>query len=226
MRPKRWQDAVFYFISLIYRLIRLCVYVWGITFIAVLGWTYLWPIYKPMPQGDVIICLGAGMTQDHGLGPGSIMRAETCGALYRAGAAPLVVFTGGHPLPTNPTVQNPSSAATMAQVSGIPPHDVILEHHAQSTLQNALFTRPYYENDQRIIIVTETFHLPRAGVSFAAFGARDIDLYPAGRIRQGGGITLLMRETLAIWFNLGRGMIYAAGGLLGVGDNIRVGWLH
>ena len=194
---------------------------WVITLIAVVGWTYLWPRGQDLPMGDVIICLGAGIDANGRLGPGSIGRATTCGMLFHQGAAPVVVFTGG-----SATDGAPSAAWAMAQVSGIPTHAVILEDRAQSTLQNALFTRPSYQNGQRVILVSEAFHLPRAWVSFRAFGARRITLYASTPVRDGGAARMLPRESIAIWFNAMRGAIYGATNFFGMPGDMRIELLH
>jgi len=203
---------------------------WGVagyllTLAAVFLWTFLWPLDRDPPQGDVIICLGAGSDSDGSLGQGSRDRAETCAALYHAGAAPQVLFTGG---PNTPGA--PSAAAGMATHSGVPEAAILLEESAQSTLQNALFSLDMLEGDARLILVTEAFHLPRSHASFRLMGARDLALYPAGAVAltEDGrpAYRKLLREVAAIWFNLARYSAWRLGGLIGVPEDARIDWLH
>ena len=86
------------------------------------------------------------------------------------------------------------------------------------------------ETEARLILVTEAFHLPRAWASFTVMGARDLALYPSERLRQsqrgGRAWGMLLRESLAIWFNAGRFTAWLIGGALGVDDTARAAWLR
>ena len=195
-------------------------WVWAITFGAVVTWTALWPTTQPIPRGDVIICLGAGVTANGTLGHGSVERAETCGALFEAGSAPLVLFTGG------PAAAGaPSAAERMAALSGVPAEASIIEPLAQSTLQNALFSLPLLPDDTHLILVSEGFHLPRAQASFWAFGASNTTPYASSPLREDGH-GMLFRESLAIWFNLARYGLWRAAALLPIPEDTRTNLLH
>lgn len=202
--------------------LRVCAGLWLCTYAAVLVWTYAWPVDRTAPMGDVIVCLSGGGDVPRSTPDGVRSRAETCGLLYRAGAAPRVLFTGGTLSP-----DLPSSAAVMARASGVPEAAVILEPRARSTLQNAVFALQLVPEDARLIVVTEAFHLPRAWVSFRAMGARDVALYASARaVADPDGPVLerhpALRESLAIWFNAARLAAFAVGGALGVPRDLRV----
>lgn len=210
------------------RVIRAALLLWAATLAAVCLWTFLWPLERPAPRGDAIVCLGAGVDTAGRPGPGSRMRAETCADLARAGAAPVLVFTGG---PARAGA--PSAAAAMADVAraaGTGTAALRLEDRAASTLQNALFTRALLPGSDRLIVVTEAFHLPRAWASFRAMGGGDVALYPAGRLRDtaagGPAMRVLLRESLAIWFNAGRLAVWHGAGLLGISEARRVALLR
>jgi uncharacterized SAM-binding protein YcdF (DUF218 family) len=200
----------------------------GATVLAVFIWTFFWPLERPMPQGDAIICLGAGVDGAGRIDAASLARAQACAGLARAEAAPIVIFTGG---PSRPGA--PSAAAGMAdaaQSTGLGQALIILEQSAQSTLQNALYSLALLPDDARLILVTEAFHLPRAWASFRVMGAGDLALYPSERLRraEGGGFALgmLTRESVALWFNAARFAAWRLGGVIGVDDSARADWLR
>ena len=193
----------------------------AISHIALMPVSHTEPVNPPDPV-DAIICLGAGMASDTSPEAGrySRGRAETCAALYREGRARRIIFTGyGH--------EFGSAAQGMADVAvaaGVPASAVIVEPHARSTIQNAAYSLPHLSPDaERIILVSDGFHLPRAWVIFRALGAPEIDLratdLPLGQARRWIG-----REGVAIWFNLWRAGLYWGGGLLGIDPDRRIGW--
>jgi len=206
-------------------LLRLAFVIWLTTFAAVTAWTYLWPLSPPLPEGDVIVCLSGGGDIPSATPEGMQSRAELCAALHDAGAAPVVLFTGGAI-----RADLPSSAETMAAATSLPPSVTLLERHAESTLQNALFSIEQIDPTARLIVVTEAYHLPRAWLSFRLMGAQDVTLRASTRVVRSdtGSFWLrnpILRESLAIWFNLGRYMAYRIGGLAGVDPATRSGWL-
>ena len=210
------------------RLIRAALLLWAAGLFAILLWTLLWPLDRPLPEGDAIICLGAGVDSAGRIDQASTKRPEACAELARAGAAPIVVFTGGPLRPGLPT--SADGMAEIAQRAGLGGALVLLEAASYSTLQNALFSLDLIETEARLILVTEAFHLPRAWASFTVMGARDLALYPSERLRQsqrgGRAWGMLLRESLAIWFNAGRFTAWRIGGALGVDDTARAAWLR
>jgi len=207
------------------RVIRAGIALWLLTYAAVLGWTYLWPMERALPQGDVIVCLSGGGDVPLRTPDGVPSRAETCAALFAAGAAPRVLFTGGALDP-----RLPSSAETMAAATDLPEDVVVIEPDAQSTLQNALFSIPLLDPDSNLILVTEAYHLPRAWMSFHLMGSKNATLYASTRVvRNENGAILerhpILRESLAIWFNLARFAAYIAAGWIGTDDDTRAVWL-
>ena len=179
---------------------------------------------NPPHPADAIICLGAGMASDTSPEAGrySRRRAETCAALYQAGWAPRIIFTGyGH--------EFGSAAQGMADIAvaaGVPASAVIVEPEALSTIQNAAYSLPHLAPDaERIILVSDGFHLPRAWVIFRALGAPEIDLR-ATDLPFGQALRWIGREGVAIWFNLWRAGLYLGGGVLGIDPDTRIGWFN
>ncbi|MBF9047372.1 YdcF family protein [Rhodobacterales bacterium LSUCC0031] len=209
------------------RFIRAGLWLWAVSFLAVLAWTFLWPMERPLPRGDAIICLGAAVDQAGRIDQASRRRAEACAELARAGAAPIVVFSGGPRQPGLPTAAAGMSEA--AEATGMGGALVLREGASYSTLHNALFSLELVAPSARLILVTEAFHLPRAWASFRAMGARDLALVPSERLRRdarGYAWHMLLRESLAIWFNLARYGAWRIGGAVGIDPATRVAWLH
>jgi len=200
--------------------------------LAMLAWTFLWPEpdVRGMQKADVIICLGAGMSVDGTLDAAALTRVDRCVQLFEAGLAPSIVFSGGVARLNGPNAG--AQMALYAQSLGVPAESTIAEGRAQSTLQNALFSLELVPEAQDIILVTEAFHLPRSWASFH-WARWEMELpndkrfhvvmsedvrrnLPEGSVNW----TTLMRESLAIWFNILRASAYS------ISSEKSLGWLH
>jgi uncharacterized SAM-binding protein YcdF (DUF218 family) len=122
--------------------------------------------------------------------------------------------------------------ADLAVSLGVPAAVISYEDRSQSTLQNALFSAPQLHDATSIRLVTEGFHLPRSWLSFRWAGDWSLSLTPSERFRSMSpnsrypGLTMVLREGVAFWFNAGRVLTYEAGGLIGVDQRTREGWLY
>lgn len=183
---------------------------------------------------DVIVVLGAGMDADGTLHRSSLLRVEKGVSLFRAGLAPHMHFTGGRG-----TSAGPSAGQQMARLAaqlGVPETQLSFEQESQSTLQNALFSHPQLQGHQSLRLVTEGFHLPRSWLSFKwanvrSADGRNIELSISERFRSSSPkarlpqVSMVIREGLALWFNLGRAAIHGGAGLIGVERATRDRWL-
>jgi uncharacterized SAM-binding protein YcdF (DUF218 family) len=108
---------------------------------------------------DAIIVLGATVLPG-GEPSGSLRaRAEAGAALFHAGRAPLVVATGAHHR------QPPGEAVVTRQLllaAGVPDAAILLEEKSRNTHGNLLFARGLLPEAQRVLVVTEPFHVARA----------------------------------------------------------------
>lgn len=171
-----------------------------------------WPRHTAVPDADVIVCLGAGVTDTTGeLGPNSQQRVETCVDLYLAGKAPKLAFTGA--ASESPIGDVATQMAEYARTRGVPERALIVEPNSESTLQNALFTLRLIDNPSSVILVSNAFHLPRSWISFKLVGARDITLVATS---PRADAAWKRREALAIWFNLARFPVYLTADAFGV----------
>ncbi|MCU4651849.1 YdcF family protein [Roseibacterium sp. SDUM158016] len=216
----------------LFKLLRLGVLTWAAGFVALLGVQVFWPADAAPPEpADAIVCLGAGMSYQGWELPdsASTRRARTCADLYAAGVAPVVIFTGyGHAVS--------SAARAMSEVAraeGLPRQAALIEPRAKSTIQNAVFSLNMLETPpQRVVVVSDPFHLPRSWAIFRIFGeVPDVSVYAAADTEDRGRgerreVEWVFRESFAVWSNLGRLVAYWAGGLAGVDRATRIGWFN
>lgn len=201
-------------------LIALGIVVYALTFAFVVAFTYLQDLLEPeeIASADMIIVLGAGMDADGTLHNSSKMRVQQGVALFKRGVAPRIHFTGGMGKPAGPGAG--AQMAALAQSLGVPATATSSENRSQSTLQNALFSKPAFKDAKRIVLVSEGFHLARSYASFKVFGAKDIALSNSEPFRGGTqskpywGLTMTVREAFAIWFNAGRLVIWWIAGVI------------
>ncbi len=207
------------------RIFAVCVMIYLMTVLVVAGFAVaLGPRgAEGLQPTDVIVVLGAGMDADGTLHPSSERRVDLGVALWQAGLAPALHFTGGMGRPGGPSAGGQMAARAMAQ--GVPEAAITTEGRSLSTLQNALFSQPMLAEARSLRLVTEGFHLPRAWASFAWVGDQTLYLSASTGFRPGSSVRMVLREAAAIWFNLARALVYGLAGALGVAGDTRADWL-
>ncbi len=110
-------------------------------------------------NADAIIVLGA-LVLPGGEPSGSLRaRAEAAAALYHEGRAATVVTTGAHH-------QQPPGEAVVARrllrEAGVPDSAILIEEKSRNTHGNLLFARGLLPDADRVLVVTEPFHIARA----------------------------------------------------------------
>ena len=154
---------------------------------------------------DAIVVLGAAVDPDGTLSCESLVRTVSAVALYRMGRAPIIVFSG----PTHE--DGPSEArvrADLAGVLGVPPEAIRTETSALTTREEAVRIGGILraENVRRILLVTDSQHMRRAGALFSRGG---FQVFPApADARSGAGTSpgarlRLLRDLLGEWMALG-----------------------
>lgn len=119
---------------------------------------------EPLRALDAIVVLGAPLRDDR-LTPPLVERVDAAAELFRAGAAPRVVASGG-----TTRGASRSEAAAIAEAlhaRGIP--DVIVEDRSQTTAENATETRALI-GTCAVWLVTQPFHGRRAARLFRRAG--------------------------------------------------------
>lgn len=136
---------------------------------ALIGTALYVALYEPSetaPEGAAIVALAGNVGANGVLGGETEARVQKAVELYEAGAAPLLVMTGGPKTGNSPPLAE--AMRDYAVAAGVPAEAILVDSASHSTLQNALFTSDFAELDKTapIIIVTHRYHLPRANASF------------------------------------------------------------
>jgi uncharacterized SAM-binding protein YcdF (DUF218 family) len=168
---------------------------------------YLARLAPPPAPAAAIVVLGGGVFADGRPGPDTLARTRHGIALYEAGLAPRIHFTGGH---RNPHIAGLGDGmAAVAREAGVPPAAISTENASRSTLQNALFSREALPpaGSEPLLVVSDGYHLARAWASFRWAGYDDVHVSAVTAL--GGGSIVararrVARETLAWGFNVGR----------------------
>lgn len=135
-------------------------------------------MYEPpetTPSAQAIVVLGGDAPVNGTLVGESAARLSHALTLYEAGAAPLLVVTGGGEVPVAPAM------AAAAREAGVEEDAILSETASRSTLQNAIFTAEFAEIDRSapVILVSQRYHLPRAWASFRWAGFENVTLSAA-----------------------------------------------
>lgn len=179
----------------------------------------------PPDPAATIIVLGGGVFADGSPGPDTLARTRHGIALYEAGLAPRMHFSGGHRNPAVPGTAEGMRDAALA--AGVPADAASTESGSRSTLENALLSRAPLgpRADQPAILVSDGYHLGRAWASFRWAGYGPVELSAAtafGGGSAGAQAYRVGREALAWWFNIGRAILWHASGLLGLPEHERL----
>jgi uncharacterized SAM-binding protein YcdF (DUF218 family) len=119
-------------------------------------------------KADAIVVLGCRV-DDAGAPSERMRRRMALGVeLYREGAAPLIVLSGGGLGP----VAEAAAMRDLALAAGIPATVLRLEPDSCDTLANAVNTARLLKTagKSRIVLVTDRLHLPRAALLFRRAG--------------------------------------------------------
>ncbi len=84
--------------------------------------------------------------------------------LYKAGVAPLIVFTGGV---GDHAPSEAEAAATFAESLGVPRDAMVKEERSTSTAENAAFAAAERPGLTKVIVVTDAYHVWRSERVFA-----------------------------------------------------------
>jgi uncharacterized SAM-binding protein YcdF (DUF218 family) len=115
-------------------------------------------------KSDAILILGARSMKENKYNPCLVSRVNHGVDLFKNGYATTLIFSGGYD-----REDNINEAETMKKIAvdrGVDPQKIILEKEATSTYENEVYTKKILEknNLKSIVIVTESFHSPRAAL--------------------------------------------------------------
>ncbi len=139
---------------------------------------------------DAIVVLGCQLVSG-GRPSERLRRRVSLGVgLYRDGAAPLLLMSGGGAGPATEA----SVMRDLAREAGVPETAVLLETVSRNTFENAAFTARVLlgMGKSRVVLVSDRMHLPRAARLFrhAGLEVADVAGVPASSMRRAFGAVL------------------------------------
>lgn len=180
------------------------------TGVLALGWSLLWSLphvsdwlnstlarrnqavaEESLPRADAIVVLGGsthyGWVRREEVDADDLRHSRVAAAAraWLAGAAPVVVLSGGGPR------RGPSEADDMARAIvhlGVPESALVLEERSHSTRDNARYTAELADRlgIRCVLLVTSSVHMPRASLLFETAGLRVVE-FPAPVPRSSDG---------------------------------------
>ncbi len=111
-----------------------------------------------VPKSRVAIVFGAGLRKDGSPTPVLRDRVKTGVELYKSGKVEKLLLSGDNRFAN---YNEPASMASFARDLGVPQSDLILDYAGQSTYDSCYRAKAIFKLDQAIL-VTQSFHLPRA----------------------------------------------------------------
>jgi SanA protein len=122
------------------------------------------------PQAPVALVLGAGLNRDGS--PGVVLRDRVGAAadLYFSGKVDKLLMSGDN---TTPYYNEPGAMERYALSLGVPAEDIVLDYAGRRTYDSCFRARAIF-NIEKLVVVTQAFHLPRA---LFLCNALEIDAY-------------------------------------------------
>lgn len=143
-------------------------------------------------DADCILVLGAGVREDGTLTPMLTDRVNTAVALYQSGASSRILMSGDHGSEDYNEV-GPMKAAAAA--AGVPSEAIFLDHAGFSTYDSLYRAKEIFGAD-KIVIVTQEYHLYRALYIAQALGIEAVGAAAPAR-NDIGQVYRDLRECLA-----------------------------
>lgn len=145
---------------------------------------------------DLIVVFGARAFADGRLSSALADRVRTGAALYQAGLAPRLLFSGG---PGDGAVNEPEAMRRFANTLGVPDQAITLDPQGVNTEATVRNTMSLAQNQPlRILTVSHYYHLPRIKMTFQRYGA-DVWTVPCDSSVLRDSPFNLLREDAAFW---------------------------
>lgn len=182
----------------------------------------------------VVIVLGSGIRRDGSLTVASRNRIAQALSLVGDKADVWLICSGGLMY----TAKRLTAAGAMrnwAIEQGFPADRIIAERRSRSTLENLVFSLPVARrmgarpDDASLMIVTDTTHAPRARALAWVLGWRSVAISASDTFSGLGNrakAQWIVREALAIWWNVGKVAAWKALGLAGYSPNQRLEYVY
>lgn len=119
----------------------------------------------------VVVVFGAGIRGDHPT-PMLAQRIEGAVTLYKLGRVRKLLMTGDN---SRADYDEVTVMQRYAEALGVPPRDITLDYAGFSTYESCYRLRPIF-GVERAVLVTQSFHLPRAIYTCRALGVEVVGL--------------------------------------------------
>jgi SanA protein len=162
--------------------------------LAVLGWVQwratalTWQDVDRVPARPVAIVFGAGISAGGRLTPMLQDRVDTAIDLYRSGKVRKLLMSGDNRFVD---YDEPGRMYDYAVAQGVPPEDIVRDYAGRRTYDTCYRARHIF-NVREAILVTQTFHMPRALITCNSLGIESTGV-PA-EIRR------YLRRAYAYWY--------------------------
>jgi uncharacterized SAM-binding protein YcdF (DUF218 family)/glycosyltransferase involved in cell wall biosynthesis len=141
---------------------------------------FIWFLASPLriddvPQkADVIVVFGGGVGETGSPGKSTIERPRYAVKLYKEGYAKKIIFSSGYTYIYN----DADNMRLFAISAGVPKRDIILEQKADSTYENAMFTKDIMDrnNWDSMLLVSSLYNMRRAYFVYKKWG-KDIRVF-------------------------------------------------
>jgi uncharacterized SAM-binding protein YcdF (DUF218 family)/lysophospholipase L1-like esterase len=120
-------------------------------------------------QADAIVVMGAGVVGECTPNLNGLRRVILASHLWRAGRAPILIFTGGQMPGACPISV---AMSRFAQEIGVPQQAMLVETTSRDTHENARDAQPILRRAgaTRVLVVTDRLHMRRAAGTFTRLG--------------------------------------------------------
>jgi uncharacterized SAM-binding protein YcdF (DUF218 family)/glycosyltransferase involved in cell wall biosynthesis len=180
-REGRWRETLLAVYRRVQRKVAMTVAVVGGAYLLVFYTPLAWKLAEPLrveapPRAaDAIVVLAGGVGESGRPGPGYQERVKHAVDLYRAGHAPVMVFSSGFVY----TFSEPEVMKALAMALGVPASAIVLETHAKSTAQNVQRVAEILRvrRSRTLILVSSPYHMRRATMVFAR-QAPELEMIP------------------------------------------------
>lgn len=157
-------------------------------------------------RADAVVVLGCRVGRD-GAASSALRRRVDCGVgLFRDGAAPLLVLSGGGAGP----VPEAEIMRRAALASGVPDAALLIEARSRSTFENARETAMLLKSRglRSVLLVSHRPHLPRAIAMFRLTGLEVMGWAGAGSLSLGWEFAAVLHELAALPKSLAQALLY------------------
>lgn len=132
-----------------------------------------------LESAEAVMVLGAGVYQSGELTPVLEARVDRALAIYRAGLAEKILVSGDNSTPSynTPSYNEVVPVKVYLLAEGVPESDIFLDYAGFDTYDSMYRARDVFEVDT-LIVVTQSFHLPRAVFIARALGLEVYGIAP------------------------------------------------